>query len=334
MHTDRTFLASLEQLLAEGVASLPKRFVETQATLVRTQQAPDGGFTGRRGQSDVYYTAFGARLMELTGCQDASAWKRLDSFADTSCPVVTEPVDVLSLLECHRILNRHGAATSEIDENRLTACLRASRTGNGYALGQGAEFSVYQTFIVLLACELLGKRVPGLAQVADAVLARQTADGGFAESAPPAPSAVNPTCAALVVLSATLRGNTASLATILTTALSGRALRVRQAAERAFEFFVSLQGEDGGFRTHASAPCSDLLSTFTVLSVLSTADRLAAISIADTARYVRALALPAGGFRPSLLDSDTDVEYTYYGLGALAILARHAANRKPGRPTL
>ena len=37
--------------------------------------------------------------------------------------------------------------------------------------------------------------------------------------------------------------------------------------------------------------------------------------------YVRKLEFPGGGFRGGLWDEQTDVEYTFYGLGCLGVLA-------------
>ena len=38
-------------------------------------------------------------------------------------------------------------------------------------------------------------------------------------------------------------------------------------------------------------------------------------------RFVKSLALPGGGFRAGTWDDAVDVEYTFYGLGALGLLA-------------
>jgi geranylgeranyl transferase type-2 subunit beta len=75
-------------------------------------------------------------------------------------------------------------------------------------------------------------------------------------------------------------------------------------------------------QANGRAPLADLLSTFTGLWTL---DRLGALEQIDKTaalEYVEGLELPAGGFRGGLWDDRADVEYTFYGLGALALLPR------------
>ncbi|NQT17636.1 MAG: beta-hydroxylase, partial [Planctomycetes bacterium] len=48
---------------------------------------------------------------------------------------------------------------------------------------------------------------------------------------------------------------------------------------------------------------------------------LGRIDLTAARRYVEALEQPGGGFRGGVWDDAADVEYTFYGLGALALLA-------------
>ena len=66
---------------------------------------------------------------------------------------------------------------------------------------------------------------------------------------------------------------------------------------------------------------ADLLSTFTGCWTLAD---LGALDRADRPRvreYVLALQGPQGGFRGGTWDAGLDVEYTFYGIGALALFA-------------
>ncbi len=65
---------------------------------------------------------------------------------------------------------------------------------------------------------------------------------------------------------------------------------------------------------------ADLLSTFAGLVALVDLDALATIDGPAVRRYVESLAEAGGGFRGGVWDSRADAEYTFYGLGALAIL--------------
>ncbi|MFW6158815.1 MAG: prenyltransferase/squalene oxidase repeat-containing protein, partial [Planctomycetota bacterium] len=72
-------------------------------------------------------------------------------------------------------------------------------------------------------------------------------------------------------------------------------------------------------------PEPDLLSTFTALVTLSVLDSLEQINLPAVGRFVRAMATPDGGFRACRSDPETDVEYTYYGLGTAAVLRHFVA---------
>jgi geranylgeranyl transferase type-2 subunit beta len=77
---------------------------------------------------------------------------------------------------------------------------------------------------------------------------------------------------------------------------------------------------EGGLRANARAPLADLLSTFTGCWTLHQLGALDRIDTRAALAFVRSLELPTGGFRGGLWDERTDVEYTFYGLGTLALL--------------
>ena len=82
-----------------------------------------------------------------------------------------------------------------------------------------------------------------------------------------------------------------------------------------------MQNAEGGLRAHARIPAADLLSTFAGLAALADLDALSAVDTAAARRYLDSLALPGGGFRGGAWDDRADLEYTFYGLGVLALLA-------------
>jgi geranylgeranyl transferase type-2 subunit beta len=63
-----------------------------------------------------------------------------------------------------------------------------------------------------------------------------------------------------------------------------------------------------------------LLSTFTALATLAGLDDLQRVNLPALARFLRQTALPDGGFKAAPADTEADIEYTYYGLGCLALL--------------
>ena len=130
------------------------------------------------------------------------------------------------------------------------------------------------------------------------VLSRRSPAGGFADTLETETPGTNPTAAGVGLL------------------------RILDALDqRAAAFLLAQQRPDGGFAAHPAAPVSDLLSTFTALVALADAGAIRRARLADVGRFVQRLALPSGGFAPVLADDSSDVEYTFYGLGSLALLA-------------
>ena len=135
------------------------------------------------------------------------------------------------------------------------------------------------------------------------------ADGGFVEIAPMRRGGTNPTAAAIGVLQ------------MMEGRRGGAPVLSPEVREGVVGFLGGMLSPEGGLRANAWAPLADLLSTFTGALTLSQLNALDRIDTATLGRYVQALALPHGGFRGGFWDEECDVEYTFYGLGALALLS-------------
>ncbi len=188
--------------------------------------------------------------------------------------------------------------------DRVAAALETFRTSDGgYAKNAGAASgSTYHTFLVGLGYELLGRAVPRPDEVARFIAARRREDGGYVEIAPMRRSGTNPTAAAI----GTLQLLGVEFPHDLRTGVAG--------------FLAEMPSLDGGLRANGRAPLSDLLSTFTGSWTLAELGELARVDAASLLSYAHSLELPDGGFRGGLWDEGTDVEYTFYGLGAVALL--------------
>ncbi len=77
---------------------------------------------------------------------------------------------------------------------------------------------------------------------------------------------------------------------------------------------LALQQPTGGFLAHAEAPIPDMLSTAVALFVLSI-HRVEPDY--NPTPFLYSHWLPDGGFAPTLFDSQSDVEYVFYGLLAI-----------------
>ena len=85
----------------------------------------------------------------------------------------------------------------------------------------------------------------------------------------------------------------------------------------ALTYLRNSQQPNGGFSATAVSPVPDLLSTATALFTLKNYTVTPRYPAAD---FVEAHWLANGGFAPTLLEEESDVEYLFYGLLALGSL--------------
>jgi geranylgeranyl transferase type-2 subunit beta len=303
-------------MLTEGVSRLGSEFADRHAAAVLARQAPDGGFPGRQGASDLYYNRFALEALTILGATDsaAEAMARCAEFVALSAADVQSPGQWLNFLHSAQLLRAAGHEIFCCDEfragvhDRAAAALEQCRdVSGGYAVRPGGQAGPYHTFLAALCYELIDRPMPDVDRAADSCLACRAADGGFAEAAGRDRGQANPSAAAVAVLT-----------------IAGR-LEDRTAEDVA-AFIGALQTAEGGLKAHAGVPGADLLSTFTGLTTLTALDAVRRIQLGRLGRYVRSLSLPGGGFAAAAGDNDTDVEYTFYGIAALAALAQIVAD--------
>ncbi len=98
-------------------------------------------------------------------------------------------------------------------------------------------------------------------------------------------------------------------------------------------FLAEMQIDEGGMRANTRIPIADLLSSFTVALSLSDLGGLDRIDTEALRRFAESLQQPSGGFLAADWDEATDVEYTFYGLGLLGLLAARRAEVDEERQT-
>jgi geranylgeranyl transferase type-2 subunit beta len=218
-------------------------------------------------------------------------------------------VDLLSWLSTAALVQLSGGPDVLAGEAgdwavQVAAKLESVRTADGgYAKNaEGAAGSTYHSFLVLLAHELVGQPLPRPNSLVQFLYDRQRDDGGFVEIAPMRRSGTNPTAAAVASLGVLGRVD--------------EEVRADVAA-----FLKDVRGDEGGFRANSRIPFADGLSTFTGLLTLGEIGR---DDLLDRERvrtfFQEWLEFPTGGFRGASWDEQADVEYTFYGLGTLALL--------------
>ena len=318
-----SYLEDLTWRLASGVARLPEALRERQAAYLLAQQRADGGFAGREGASDLYYTGFGLRGLALTGQLHGAAAERAMAFLREKMHAQVPIVDFLSLVYGAMLLEQAAGldvfATAAPDwRDAVAAALeRFRRPDGGYAkTDDGQSSSTYYSFLMVLCHQLIGRPTPEPERLVAFIHARRRTDGGFVELGPMQRSGTNPTAAAIGIL---------KVLDVLDPTVH----------EATLDFLAQAATDEGGLRANTRIPVADVLSTFTgllTLGDLGALDEFTSTGDVDLQaidRYVRSMEQPDGGFRGGIWDDATDVEYTFYGLGALALVA----NAKDGEGT-
>lgn len=300
------YLLRLTARLVDGLSRLPVPERERHATYLLAAQNPDGGWPGREGDSDLYYAAFALRGLAVLDRLTQDIAGRAASFLRQRLQSQSTVIDFFSFLYAAALVKFGGGdvlADSQPDwPDRVAATLESLRSADGgYGKQPGAASgSTYHTFLVALCYQLLERPLPDIDAAVRFVRTRRRDDGGFVEVAPQRKSGTNPTAAAVGLLQ-------------IAEALDD------ETCSGVGDFLVGLASVDGGLQANERAPLADLLSTFTgawTLTELFAFDRLDKDRLAD---FARGCALPTGGFRGGLWDERADVEYTFYGLGVLAL---------------
>lgn len=304
------YLQALTVRLAERLGGFPDEFRRRHGQYLAGCQNPDGGFSGREGDSDLYYTAFALRGLAVLGELTPDLGQRAAAFLRGCLRGYANVVDFFSLLFARMIL-QVDAGIDVLDSSpadwpeRVAATLESFRAPDGgYGKSAGARSgSTYHTFLVGLCYQLLDAPWPGVESLERFLLGRQRDDGGFVEVPAMRRSGTNPTAAGVGIWHL----------------LHGPDVPAPR-QDDVIDFLAELPSDEGGFRANDRIPLADLLSTFTAAWTLEQLGALDRISVAKLRDYVHALEQPTGGFRAGVWDEQVDVEYTFYGLGTLALV--------------
>ncbi len=309
-----SFLLRLTKRLTSELRHLDPDRAARHADFILRFQQPDGGFAGREGGSDLYYTSFAVRALALLNALDQSRCQQIAAYLKSAAARQEYSlIDLVSWLYSLITVQFFGnleplTGDTESFADEVTALLEEfRRSDGGYArTREGGSGSTYHTFLVALCYEMLGRTAPDTDGIQRFLLSRRRDDGGFVEIGPMKRSGTNPTAAAAVLLK---RNSTMDA----------------QITSGIQTFLNNVRGDEGGFRANTQIPFCDLLSTFTGLL---TATELGLANLLDAEaclQYVNQLESSGGGFRGAAWDGQADPEYTFYGLGTLALLQAEVA---------
>jgi geranylgeranyl transferase type-2 subunit beta len=304
------YLTRLTNRLLDGIERLPAEVRERNATYLLEAQNADGGFSGREGGSDLYYTGFALRSLAVLQALNPELCGKAAGFLRSKMTGSAGVVDFFSLVVSCYLVPIGGGPDVLADappdwRDRVAATLETFRTPDGgYGKTPGAPHgSTYTSFLVTLCLQLLDRPIQQPERLGAFVKSRRRPDGGYVEISAMKRSGTNPTAAGVGVLQI--------LGELDDEAKAGTA-----------DFLAALPSPfEGGLRANDRIPAADLLSTFTgawTLDQLGAANRLDWDAVRN---YAEECERPIGGFRGGLWDEQTDVEYTFYGLGTLALAA-------------
>lgn len=306
----KPYLPTLHGRLAAGLGRTPGEFRQRHASYLAARQNPDGGFSGREGPSDLYYTGFALRGLAALDVLTVDQARRAGNFLRGCITGKTSVVDFYSFLySC--LLVQAGGGGDVLDQSPADWPLRVAQTladfrtpDGGYNKSPGAAGgSTYHTFLVGLCFEMLGQSPPEPERMIAFIHERRREEGGFVEVKPMRRSGANPTAAAVGTLQ--LLQGLESMTDIIPGVI---------------DFLAGMPSEEGGMRANDRVPLADLLSTFTGLWTLDQLGGLDRIDRQLALAYAHDLEMPGGGFKGGLWDETADVEYTFYGLGTVALL--------------
>ncbi|WP_437192438.1 prenyltransferase/squalene oxidase repeat-containing protein [Planctomicrobium sp. SH527] len=314
------YLVRLGNRLNQGLRGFSDQRRDTHAQFLLQFQQADGGFRGRDGDSDLYYTSFAIRALWMLERLTPATVTSVGEFLKGLWSAELNTLDQMNWLSTALALEVAGGSSpvANIEELRSLVAqkMEATRTSDGgYAKAtEGATGSTYQGFLVLLTYQLLDLKLPRPNALIQFLYDRQREDGGFVEIAPMRRSGTNPTAAAAAILQE----------------LNVLDRETRNDIE-AFLRDVKCQDE-AGFTANTRIPFADSLSTFTAVLTTQNLQLRHAYHRDDLIHWVTSqLEFPTGGFRAATWDDQADVEYSFYGLGLLALLD---SNNGAGTPEL
>lgn len=314
----RSLSAYLQQLtirLAAGLSHLPEEQRNRHVNYLLNAQCDDGGFAGRMGGSDLYYTAFALRGLAVLGQLYGQPAERAAMFLKEQLRSDQTIVDFFSLLYAASLL-WVSAGIDVLDgadeqwPDRIADFLESlRREDGGYAKApEGHAGSTYHSFLVLLVLQLINREVPDPKRMVHFLESRRHAEGGWHEIRASKRPGTNTTAAAVASL-------------IILDAIEPTSNS--EAVETTLDFLVEMQTDEGGLRANTRIPIADLLSSFTGALTLQDLRGFDEMDVEAYRTFVNSMERPEGGFQAAAWDDAHDVEYTFYGLGCLALLANH-----------
>ena len=311
----QTISIKMLNTLCKGKDNLSGEAQERIREYIRSQMDDCAFFVDKSGRRDVYYTVFGLMLSYVFGvkvdCSEAHA--QLE---------VNKP-DEHDLIH-YAAYTRSKMLLKLLDGNKVGMILSRLFYAGGKTLPAFTRFphndpnSPYSVFILLSLLEDMGRRLNDKKKMLESLEFYHVNGGGYSNIAGMSMSANELVTNELSRLAEEKAPVTEEEA-VATVNATAAALCVRGQLEGynlndSVEYLSGLQDDSGGFFATVQSPVPDILSTATALFVLSCYKKA---PLVNPGAFVEAHWLDSGGFAPTLLENESDIEYTFYGILAL-----------------
>lgn len=267
------------------------------------QLNPDGGFRGRDGESDLYYTMFGLECLKALQAESRlPSEKSVEYLSAFGSGQELDFVHLTCLARCWADLP-DPCQMPESDRLDLIEKLETYRALDGgfHHLTPGASHSsAYGSFLALGAYQDLQEEISDSLRLIQSFKHLEKEDGGWANERNMDQAATPATAAAVTALRQ------------LGQPLNGEAIA---------QWILSMYHPQGGFRAAPRSPVPDLLSTAVALHALSSLQAECDKLQDSCLDFIDSLWVNEGSFYGHWQEDVLDVEYTFYGLLALGHLS-------------
>ena len=287
-----TLSMKLVNTLQKGKERLGKEAIKRISCFVESQRTEEDSFMDNSGKGDLYYTLFGWMLSYILGI-------RLDQ-KKMAVYLANQDIESLDLIHYAAYI-RCWMIKQLMGKGKVSLLLRSLFTTdikdmNEYrGLPHNDPYSPYTQFIRLSLLEDIGRRIKDKNNMMDSLAKYHLPEGGFMNTIDGLMATTNATAAALAVI--------------------GQLFGYEENED--ILYLRDQQKTLGGFAAAKTLPVPDLLSTATSLFMLECYNIKPKYSAYD---FIEAHWLNTGGFAATLLEDNSDVEYTFYGMLALGTL--------------
>ena len=194
------YLQDLTIRLAVGMAAVDEQTRERHASFLLNKQRDDGGFAGREGESDLYYTGFALRSLGILGELYGQPAERAADFLRQRLAGHETIIDFVSLIYGASLLETSAGIGifDDLDDswrdNVASTLESLRRTDGGYAKApEGNISSTYHSFLVLICRELIERPIPSPSDLEQFIYSQRAETGGFLEIKAGKRAGTNPT---------------------------------------------------------------------------------------------------------------------------------------------